>query len=63
MLQSRRYRSWGYEVKNGATTIWERWNSYTEEHGFGGPNGKMNAATEPRTLEPRDHRFEVKSGS
>lgn len=44
MLQSRRYPSWGYEVKNGATTIWERWNSYTEEHGFGGPNGKMNAA-------------------
>ncbi|MCH7227125.1 family 78 glycoside hydrolase catalytic domain [Haloferula sp. A504] len=43
-LQSRKYPSWGYEVKNGATTIWERWNSYTEEHGFGGPNGKMNAA-------------------
>jgi alpha-L-rhamnosidase len=44
MLQSRRYPSWGYEVKNGATTIWERWNSYTEEHGFGGADGKMNAA-------------------
>jgi alpha-L-rhamnosidase len=23
--------SWGYMVKNGATTIWERWNSWTEE--------------------------------
>ena len=44
MMQSRRYPSWGYEVKNGATTIWERWNSYTEEHGFGGADGKMNAA-------------------
>jgi alpha-L-rhamnosidase len=44
MLQSRKYPSWGYEVKNGATTIWERWNSYTEEHGFGGADGKMNAA-------------------
>jgi alpha-L-rhamnosidase len=44
MLQSRKYPSWGYEVKNGATTIWERWNSYTEEHGFGGEDGKMNAA-------------------
>jgi len=44
MIQSRRYPSWGYEVKNGATTIWERWNSYTEEHGFGGADGKMNAA-------------------
>jgi alpha-L-rhamnosidase len=44
MLQSRKYPSWGYEVKNGATTIWERWNSYTEEHGFGGADGRMNAA-------------------
>ncbi len=44
MLQSRKYPSWGYEVKNGATTIWERWNSYTEKHGFGGEDGKMNAA-------------------
>jgi alpha-L-rhamnosidase len=44
MLQSRQYPSWGYEVKNGATTIWERWNSYTEEHGFGGADGKMNAS-------------------
>ena len=29
------YPSWGYSIKNGATTIWERWNSYTKEHGFG----------------------------
>lgn len=29
------YPSWGYSIKNGATTIWERWNSYTREHGFG----------------------------
>ncbi|MDP8244868.1 MAG: family 78 glycoside hydrolase catalytic domain [Candidatus Hinthialibacter antarcticus] len=34
LLQSRRYPSWGYEVENGATTIWERWNSYTKEDGF-----------------------------
>ncbi|MGB0742990.1 MAG: family 78 glycoside hydrolase catalytic domain [Opitutales bacterium] len=44
LVQSRQYPSWGYEVVNGATTIWERWNSYTKEHGFGGPNGKMNAS-------------------
>ncbi|MGB6220181.1 family 78 glycoside hydrolase catalytic domain [Haloferula sp.] len=44
LIQSRKFPSWGYEVKNGATTIWERWNSYTEEHGFGGADGKMNAA-------------------
>lgn len=27
--------SWLYSVKQGATTIWERWNSYTIENGFG----------------------------
>ena len=44
LIQSRLYPSWGYEVKNGATTIWERWNSYTEEYGFGGPDGELNAS-------------------
>ncbi|RKN78670.1 alpha-L-rhamnosidase [Ulvibacterium marinum] len=34
------YPSWGFQVKHGATTIWERWNSYTPENGF---NGEMNA--------------------
>jgi len=27
--------SWLYSVKNGATTVWERWNSYPTEDGFG----------------------------
>lgn len=27
--------SWLYCVDQGATTIWERWDSYTSEHGFG----------------------------
>jgi alpha-L-rhamnosidase len=27
--------SWLYSVRGGATTIWERWNSYAEEDGFG----------------------------
>jgi hypothetical protein len=27
--------SWLYSVDQGATTIWERWNSYTIENGFG----------------------------
>lgn len=27
--------SWLYSVKNGATTVWERWNSYSVEEGFG----------------------------
>src|SRR5206468_8727102 len=36
LFQSRKYPSWGYEIDQGATTIWERWNSYTKEDGFGG---------------------------
>ncbi|MEU6375150.1 family 78 glycoside hydrolase catalytic domain [Streptomyces sp. NPDC046909] len=27
--------SWRYSVKNGATTVWERWNSYSKDDGFG----------------------------
>ena len=38
LLQSREYPSWGYEVVNGATSIWERWNSYTKEGGFHNPS-------------------------
>lgn len=44
LFQSRRFPSWGYEVENGATTVWERWDSFTREHGFEGQSGKQNAA-------------------
>jgi alpha-L-rhamnosidase len=27
--------SWLFSVRSGATTVWERWNSYTAEKGFG----------------------------
>ncbi|MEH0414867.1 alpha-L-rhamnosidase [Streptomyces scabiei] len=27
--------SWLFSVKNGATTVWERWNSWAEDAGFG----------------------------
>ncbi|EPD66594.1 alpha-L-rhamnosidase [Streptomyces sp. HGB0020] len=27
--------SWLFSVKNGATTVWERWNSYSKQDGFG----------------------------
>ena len=43
-FQSRKFPSWGYEVAQGATTIWERWNGFTKEHGFGGADGKQNAS-------------------
>ena len=35
LLFQRKNPSWLYSVDNGATTIWERWNSYTFEHGMG----------------------------
>lgn len=35
LLLQKTYPSWLYSVVNGATTIWERWNSYTKESGFG----------------------------
>ena len=41
LLFQRKNPSWLYSVDNGATTIWERWNSYTIEHGMG-PKG-MNS--------------------
>ena len=44
LFQSRKFPSWGYEVINGANTVWERWDSYTTEHGFGGANGLQNSA-------------------
>ena len=44
LFQSRKFPSWGYEVSNGANSVWERWDSYTTEHGFNGANGKQNSA-------------------
>lgn len=41
LLLQRKNPSWLYSVDNGATTIWERWNSYMIEHGMG-PRG-MNS--------------------
>lgn len=35
MFQQHNYPSWIYPILQGATTIWERWNSYTIKSGFG----------------------------
>ncbi len=43
LFLSRRFPSWGYEVVNGATSVWERWDSYTTEFGFNGAGGNQNA--------------------
>jgi alpha-L-rhamnosidase len=42
LLLSTDYPSWGFEVVNGATTIWERWNSYIKGKGFEN-NAGMNS--------------------
>ena len=34
LITSTEYPGWGYSVVNGATTIWEHWDSYTEEGGI-----------------------------
>jgi len=41
LLYQRKNPSWLYSIDNGATTIWERWNSYMIEYGMG-PKG-MNS--------------------
>jgi hypothetical protein len=37
LLMRDEYPSWGYEVKMGATTMWERWNSINPDGTFGDP--------------------------
>ncbi|HOW63981.1 MAG TPA: family 78 glycoside hydrolase catalytic domain [Candidatus Paceibacterota bacterium] len=44
LFQSRQFPSWGYEVEQGANSVWERWDSFTKEHGFDGAEGNQNAA-------------------
>ncbi|MHB9028769.1 MAG: glycoside hydrolase family 78 protein [Candidatus Latescibacterota bacterium] len=37
LLNNDTYPSWGYSIKQGATTIWERWDGWTAEKGFQDP--------------------------
>ncbi len=34
LITNTEYPGWGYSIANGATTIWERWDSYTHENGI-----------------------------
>jgi len=34
LITNEDYPGWGYSVVNGATTIWEHWDSYTEKNGI-----------------------------
>lgn len=38
LLHQEQFPSWLYSVKHGATTIWERWDGWTEEKGFQSPS-------------------------
>ncbi len=37
LLTNETFPSWGYSINNGATTIWERWDGWTEDKGFQDP--------------------------
>ena len=37
LLLNDTFPSWGFSIKQGATTIWERWDGYTPEKGFQDP--------------------------
>lgn len=37
LLTNDTYPSWGYSIKHGATTVWERWDGWTAEKGFQDP--------------------------
>lgn len=37
LLNNDTFPSWGYSIRHGATTIWERWDGWTEEKGFQDP--------------------------
>lgn len=34
LVQQTEFPSWGYSIAHGATTIWERWDGWTEDAGF-----------------------------
>ncbi|MBN1765276.1 MAG: family 78 glycoside hydrolase catalytic domain [Sedimentisphaerales bacterium] len=37
LLYNDTFPSWGFTIKNGATSIWERWNGWTSEEEFADP--------------------------
>jgi alpha-L-rhamnosidase len=38
MLLKDTFPSWGFSIRHGATTIWERWDGWTPERGFQSAN-------------------------
>jgi len=37
LLLNKTFPSWGYSIQQGATSIWERWDGWTEDKGFQDP--------------------------
>ncbi|HRT23617.1 MAG TPA: family 78 glycoside hydrolase catalytic domain [Anaerohalosphaeraceae bacterium] len=37
LLLNETFPSWGFTIRHGATSIWERWNGWTPEEGFADP--------------------------
>jgi alpha-L-rhamnosidase len=37
LLHQEEFPSWGYSIRHGATTIWERWDGWTDHNGFQSP--------------------------
>jgi alpha-L-rhamnosidase len=37
LLLQDEFPSWGYSIRHGATSIWERWNGWTADKGFFNP--------------------------
>jgi len=35
LIHNDTFPSWGFSIKHGATSIWERWNGWTPENGVG----------------------------
>ncbi len=56
LLFQRKNPSWLYSVDNGATTIWERWNSYMIDKGMGPiPKGVTATVTLPGEMKSKDY--------
>jgi alpha-L-rhamnosidase len=45
LLESEKFPSWGFCIKNGATSLWERWDGWTPEKDFANPT--MNSFSHP----------------
>jgi alpha-L-rhamnosidase len=43
LFQSRLFPSWCYSIKNGATSVWEHWDSFTKEDAFDRHNASSNS--------------------